>query len=86
MLVLALSLLTITRSAAEGGPSIVWSALSSGGGHAVSAHYALDFTLGQAAAGLCSSPNYRLGVGFWYALGVPQMTERLLYLPAILKR
>jgi hypothetical protein len=45
----------------------------------------LDATLGQAAAGLASSPNYRLGTGYWYIYSMPQVSETHLYLPVILR-
>ena len=45
-----------------------WHAIAGGGGHSTSAGYALDGTLGQAAAGSASSAGYQLGAGFAYGL------------------
>jgi len=85
LLVLILSLLTAAQVMAEDGTRITWSVLSSGGGRASSSHYTLDFTLGQLAPDLTYSTNYRIGGGFWYVWGLPQVTQRFLYLPTILK-
>ena len=39
---------------------------SSGGGPAGSANYAANITIGQTAISASSSPNYRVGLGYWY--------------------
>ena len=83
---LAASLLLVTAASADANMRINWYAFSGGGGHSSSAHYTVDGTLGQTAAGLASSTHFRLGGGFWYVLGVPQVTTRTLYLPVVLKR
>lgn len=41
-----------------------WSALPSGGGTASSESYAIKATIGQAAAGVSASANYRVEAGF----------------------
>jgi hypothetical protein len=41
----------------------------SGGGRAISTHYAVNFTVGQAVVGKGMSPNYKAGIGYWY--GIP---------------
>ena len=89
---LALALLLILASAvsAEAGYHITWYAMSSGGGHGGSPHYSLDGTMGQMTAGLATSPNYRLGTGYWYVMGAPQpgptAALRWVSLPIIVKQ
>jgi len=87
LLLLAALLLTAFAGTASADPAaqITWYAMSSGGGRSVSTHYVLDATLGQAAAGLASSPNYRLGTGYWYIYSMPQVSEMHLYLPVIVR-
>jgi hypothetical protein len=51
------------------GVGLAWGVFASGGGHTGSANYGLDSTLGQWAIGAAGSPNYRLGIGFWYGVG-----------------
>lgn len=41
---------------------------SSGGGPTDSANYAANITIGQTAIYASSSPNYRVGLGYWYGL------------------
>ena len=54
--------------------------LSGGGGHASSASYAIDFTVGQTASGNAASTTYSAGLGFWTAVW-----QRWLYLPLIFR-
>jgi hypothetical protein len=86
MLALAVALVLATTVAADGDTRVTWYIMSSGGGHAGSTNYTLDGTMGQPAAGLTYSTNYRLGGGFWYVLGIPQVTVSRLILPVVLKR
>ena len=83
---LALSLLLAIAASADANMRITWYAFTGGGGHSGSTHYTLDGSMGQPAAGLASSAHFRLGGGFWYVLGVPQVTAGHLYLPVLLKR
>jgi hypothetical protein len=89
LLLLLLGALLLTAFAgtvsADPAAQITWYAMSSGGGRSVSPNYVLDATLGQAAAGLASSLNYRLGAGFWYLYSIPQVAELRLFLPVILR-
>jgi hypothetical protein len=39
-----------------------------GGGPTSSAHYAVNFTIGQTAIGASASENYGSGLGYWYGL------------------
>lgn len=83
---LAISLLLVIAASADADMRITWHAFTSGGGHSHSTHYTLDGTMGQPAAGLASSAHFRLGGGFWYVLGAPQVTASHLYLPVLLRR
>lgn len=74
-----------TVASADANIRINWYAFTNGGGHSSSAHYTVDGTIGQPAAGLASSAHFRLGGGFWYVLGIPQVTTRSVYLPIVLK-
>jgi hypothetical protein len=84
-LVLALVLAMVTPSAAQGARRITWYVMSSGGGQGSSPHYTLNVTIGQPAAGLAYSTNFRLGSGFWYWVGLPQVVFKHLFLPVVLK-
>jgi hypothetical protein len=90
LLLAGLLLLSVTTSAvADAATQITWYVLSSGGGHAASTNYQVDFTMGQPAPGAASSPSYLLGSGFWYVMGapeVPPVTQVNVYLPVVLKR
>jgi len=86
LVLLAISLLLATAASANANIRINWYAFTGGGGHSNSAHYSLDGTMGQAAAGPASSTHYQLGGGFWYVLGVPQVSAGHLYLPVLLRR
>jgi hypothetical protein len=52
-----------------------------GGGKSNSTSYLVDFTIGQAAAGVASSSNYDVGLGYWYGIG----NQPKLYLPVIIR-
>ncbi|HEY5269921.1 MAG TPA: hypothetical protein VII97_06260 [Anaerolineales bacterium] len=52
-----------------------------GGGHAGSANYAVNFTVGQTAIGKSASANYGVGLGYWYGIGALLK----IYLPLILR-
>ena len=53
-----------------------------GGGPASSAHYAVDFTVGQSVIGASASTHYRAGLGYWYgAVG-----QYRVYLPLVLRQ
>jgi len=56
-----------------------WNVLGAGGGHATSASYSLDATLGQPFVGPSSSTAARLSAGFWQDVGYR------VYLPVVLK-
>lgn len=86
MLVMMLLLVAVITVGADGSRRITWYVTSSGGGHARSPNYTLDATMGQASPGLSHSPNFRLGSGFWYVVGVPEVVETRLFLPVVLKR
>jgi ABC-type glycerol-3-phosphate transport system substrate-binding protein len=86
MLAAILLLVAVTSAGAGANTRITWYAISYGGGHAHSPNYTLDATTGQAAPGLSHSPNFQLGGGFWYALGVPEVAEIRIFLPVLLKR
>jgi CSLREA domain-containing protein len=51
-----------------------WHVIAGGGGHASSADYVLDSSVGQPAAGTLSSADYRLGAGFWPGIGAESPT------------
>ena len=82
---LAIWLLLVIAASADADMRITWYAFTGGGGHSHSSHYTLDGTAGQPAAGLASSAHFQLGGGFWYVLGVPEVTAGHLYLPVLLK-
>ncbi len=56
-----------------------WTVLSAGGGHAASATYRLDATLGQPFTGPSSGAVARLSAGFWQDVGYR------VFLPLVLK-
>ena len=47
------------------GEQIKWQVLSSAGGRTASANYKVDLTVGQTAAGVVTSPSFKLRQGFW---------------------
>jgi hypothetical protein len=51
-----------------------------GSGASSSTNYKANFTVGQTANGASSSPNYAVGLGFWYGADV---CLSCLYLPLI---
>ncbi len=52
-----------------------------GGGPANSAHYAVNFTVGQSAIGASNSTNYGACLGYWCGAG----EQYRLYLPLVLR-
>ncbi len=52
-----------------------------GGGPAQSAHYAVNFTVGQSAIGMASSSNYGGCLGYWCGAAA----EYRIYLPLVLR-
>jgi len=54
-----------------------------GGGPASSAHYAVNFTVGQTAIGSSDSTHYWAGLGYWY--GVDVDAGHRIYLPLVLR-
>ena len=56
-------------------------ATSSGGGFSISAHYAVNLTVGQAATGSASSPSYKAGLGYWPGI----LVQWLVRLPIVIK-
>ena len=52
-----------------------------GGGPASSAHYAVNFTVGQTAIGSSDSTHYQAELGYWYSVDVGHE----IYLPLVLK-
>ena len=77
MIVLALAALLLLGSNALAGVSspdyrLDWLTLAGGGGGpAGSAGYAVNLTVGQAAIGAGSSPNYQSCLGYWCGTGGP---------------
>lgn len=62
-----------------GAASLPWSVLGAGGGHASSASYSLDSTLGQPLANVSASSNVRLRAGYW------QFAEYHVYVPYVIR-
>jgi hypothetical protein len=88
ILLLALLVVSGTALAAAAAYRLDWYVLTgSGGGRATSSNYQLGFTVGQAAAGASSSPNYRLTVGYWAGVmpGAGPGPAFDLYLPILLR-
>lgn len=68
ILLVGLLLLTLPAIAAPAsGEQIKWQVIASGGGSSTSTNYKISATVGQTAAGLTSSANYKLNQGFWQA-------------------
>ncbi len=61
------------------GLDLSWTVLGAGGGHAASATYGLDATLGQPFVGPSSGAVARLAAGFWQDMGYR------VYLPLVLR-
>ncbi len=55
--------------------------LTSSGGPASSAHYAVHFSVGQSAIGYADSSGYTTGLGYWYGTAGGYR----VYLPLIMK-
>ena len=53
----------------------------SGGGQASSAHYALNYTLGQSVVGAASSESYSGSLGYWYQ----EVRNWLIMLPQLFR-
>ena len=53
----------------------------SGGGQSSSPSYAVNFTVGQVAAGSASSTHYQAGLGFWYIT----IAQYVIELPLVLR-
>jgi len=50
--------------------TITWSSINGGGTtNASSTNYTMGNSVGQSAAGQASSPNFQMGIGFWYGVG-----------------
>ena len=62
------------------GLDLSWAVLGAGGGHAASASYSLDATLGQPFVGPSSGTVARLSAGFWQDLAGYRV-----YLPVVIK-
>ncbi len=81
----ALLLLLVQGAAGMSSPDyrLDWFTLidSSGGGPASSANYAIDYTIGQSVIGFSSSPNYHVGLGYWYGFILNK-----IYLPFIARQ
>jgi hypothetical protein len=58
-------LLGMTISAFAQTYHVDWYVIGSGGGHAQSANYQVDGTIGQPIVGHASSSNYQVDAGFW---------------------
>lgn len=85
-LVLALVLLLASRALAMSSANykLEWFTplTSGGGGPASSAHYAVNFTVGQSAIGAnLTSTNYRGCLGYWCGTG----GDYRVYLPLVLR-
>lgn len=85
MLATILLLVAVTTAGADANTRITWYVVSGGGGDMSSPNYSLDATVGQAAPGLSYSTNFRLGSGFWYVVGVPEVVQIRVFLPVVLK-
>lgn len=55
--------------------------LTSGGGAASSANYAINFTVGQSVASASSSTNHTICLGYWCS----GATQYEIYLPLVLR-
>jgi hypothetical protein len=86
ILALAALLLLTSVVLASGTPSVDWWVIGGGGGHAESAPYALDGTVGQPVVGVVSDDPYELCSGFWCrGAGAGAGAEYKIYLPIILR-
>jgi len=74
-------LLLASVALAQGTPTINWSVIGGGGGHAEAAPYALDGTLGQPIVGLATGPSVSLCAGYWCGAAA----QYRVYLPLVLR-
>jgi len=58
-------ILMLASTASAQNYSIDWYVIASGGGHAESANFMVDGTIGQPITGISSSANYVVEAGFW---------------------
>lgn len=65
---------------ANGGPTIDWHVIGSGGGHVQAGVYVLDGTIGQPVVGRVASSSYNLCSGFWCGVA-----GHRVYLPLVLR-
>lgn len=56
-----------------------------GGGPAASAHYAVNFTVGQSAVGASSSTDYGVGLGYWCGVAGATGVQYRIYLPLVMR-
>jgi len=73
--------LLVSVALAQGTPTINWSVIGGGGGHAEAAPYALDGTLGQPIVGLATGPSVSLCAGYWCGAAA----QYRVYLPLVLR-
>lgn len=90
-LLLLLTLLLVTSNAGATAPpgyQVDWLAPGTigGFGHAQSAQYAVDVSLGQTAVGLSAGTHYSLCLGFWCAGSAVGQVTYGIYLPLQLRR
>jgi hypothetical protein len=78
---LVIGLALVTGALAQGGASITWWVLGSGGGSASRGGVVVNDTLGQPVAGPASYDITSLGAGYWY--GIP--VEYRILLPLVLR-
>lgn len=87
LLLLGLAACLVFASSASAGSSenyrIDWMVplSSSGGGPASSAHYTVNYTIGQSVVGAGSSESFASTLGFWYQ----QIHDWLIMLPEIFR-
>jgi CSLREA domain-containing protein len=68
-------LLVGALAASSAGFGLRWYTIAGGGGHASSADYVLDGSIGQPVVGELSGGNYRLDAGFWPGIGAETPTS-----------
>ncbi len=82
---LAAALLAVAAPRGQARPaglsSQPWSVLGAGGGHASSASYSLDGTIGQPLAGFSASHNVSLQAGYWQSAE----TRVYVYIPLAIR-
>jgi hypothetical protein len=78
---LAVLLVTgVALAQTSGSFDLSWHVLAGGGGQAASTNYAMNGTLGQAAAGFSDNASYGMQSGYWQ-----NWPDYCIYLPVILK-